>query len=382
MSIQMAKSARCYTLFTVLLSLACGSATGSPDGSPRIPTVQTQAPPVPQEAAPMAAAPDRSVDGPESAPQRPAQRATPDTAMPQRETSEPTPMGMLDAAVRAPDAAMPAQELPPSAVACDPRKVDGPAGVFFHHIHFNTTDPNADLEFYEKYFDAMPVDFCTKPGGAPATRATRTERGYFLYTQVGTPPDPTLNAYLEHIGWCHPDPASELQRHVMLGAPLWPLNAERGQCDTAASGQLPCNNYWYYLQAPNGARVEVALGPGPATMGFGHIHVMMGEDLTWYEKITNGRYADTAIDMVNITDVLEDESYLAGEMVTDTHAKPIDHIGFSTSSLEAERDRIQAAGLEIAEEITFKPEYGFRSFFMKSAKGIWVEIVEDSAFAP
>jgi catechol 2,3-dioxygenase-like lactoylglutathione lyase family enzyme len=293
-------------------------------------------------------------------------------------------MGLPDAAARAPDAAtvMPAQQVPPTAAACAPRKAEGPAGVFFHHIHFNTTDPNADLAFYEKYFGAMSVDFCTKQAGAPATRATRTERGYFLYSKVATPPDPSLNAYLEHIGWCHPDPAGELQRQVMLGAPLWPSNPERGQCETAAAGQQPCNNYWYYLQAPSGARVEIALGPGPATMGFGHIHVMMGEDLTWYKTITGGRYADTAIDMVNITNVLEDESYLAGEKVADTRGKPIDHIGFSTSKLEAERDRIAAAGIEIAEDISFKPEYGFRSFFIKSAKGIWVEMVEDTAFAP
>jgi predicted enzyme related to lactoylglutathione lyase len=174
---------------------------------------------------------------------------------------------------------------------------------------------------------------------------------------------------------------SELQRQAMLGAPLWKSDA-RGQCETAAAGTRPCNDYWFYMQAPSGAKVEIAMGPGPATMGFGHVHVIMGEDLTWYEKVSGGKYKDTAIDMVNITDVLEDEMYLAGEMVTDTRGKPIDHIAFSTTNLTAERDRIKAAGVEIAEDISFKPEYGFKSFFVKSAKGIWLEMVEDSPFAP
>ena len=294
------------------------------------------------------------------------------------------PQGMPGAAMLpAPDAGKPMQMMPtmPAAdAACAQRKVEGPTGVFFHHVHFNTTDPSADLAFYEKHFNAMSVDFCTKPGGAP-TKVSQTERGYFLYTKVATPPDPTLNSYLEHVGWCHPDPVSELQRQAMLGAPLWKSDA-RGQCETAAAGTRPCNDYWFYMQAPSGAKVEIAMGPGPATMGFGHVHVIMGEDLAWYEKVSGGKYKDTAIDMVNITDVLEDEMYLAGEMVTDTRGKPIDHIAFSTTNLTAERDRIKAAGVEIAEDISFKPEYGFKSFFVKSAKGIWLEMVEDSPFAP
>lgn len=287
------------------------------------------------------------------------------------------------AAASKPDAAAGGPTEPAAAdKACDARKVEGPAGVYFHHIHYNTTDPEADLAFYEKHFDVPAIDFCTRPGGGAPTRATRTDRGYFLYTKVASPPDPTLNAYLEHVGWLHQDPAAELQRQVMLGAPLWPANPERGQCETAASGTQPCNDYWFYMQAPSGARVEVALGPGPATTGFGHIHLIMGEDLTYFETITNGRFANGAIDMVNLTDVLEDESYLDGEMVTDTRGKPIDHFAYSTANLEAERDRIKAAGIEITEDISFKPEYGFRSFFMKSSKGIWVEMVEDTAFAP
>jgi catechol 2,3-dioxygenase-like lactoylglutathione lyase family enzyme len=374
---------RRYAWFALLLPLGCSGTDNAPQQT-ATQEAETQAP---QTAPPQQQTPPATAQ-----PQQPVQMPKPDASMATAAAAaaaaaagEPAtpPAGARDAgAMRVPDAATPPTTTPPAAAACDARKVDGPSGVFFHHIHFNTTDPDADLAFYEKYFEAMPIDFCTKPGGAPPTRATRTERGYFLFSRVDTKPDPTLNAYLEHIGWCHQDPAGELQRLVALGAPLWPSDPGRGQCETAAAGTQPCNDYWFYLQSPSGAKVEVALGPGPATMGFGHVHVIMGEDLTWYEKITGGRYANTAIDVVNITDVLEDEAYLDGQMVTDTKGKPIDHIGFSTSSLEAERDRIKAAGIEIAEDISFKQEYGFRSFFVKSAKGIWVEMVEDSAFAP
>lgn len=271
-----------------------------------------------------------------------------------------------------PDAAMPA----PASVTCMPRKASGAAGVHFHHVHFNTVDPNADLEFYEKYFGSKPVDFCQ--GGGQATRATQTERGYFLYTKVASPPDPRLNTYLEHIGWIHPDPNAELQRLVQLGAARYPLG--RSQCESAFAGQMACNNYWFYLQAPSGARVEVAKGPGPATMGFGHVHLIMGVDFTWFETVMGDGFKNKVIDMVNHTDVALEESILDMEMVVETRGKPIDHLGYSTIDLDAEKARILAAGVTLAEDISFKAEFGFRSFFVKSAKGIWIEILEDSPF--
>lgn len=251
-------------------------------------------------------------------------------------------------------------------------------GIHFHHVHFNTVDPSKDLEFYDKYFGATPEPFCMDKDKKTVTQATKTERGWFLYTRVDTPPDMKLNTYLEHIGWIHQDPAGELQRLVALGAPRYPVG--RAQCDTAFEGTAPCLDYWFYLVAPSGARVEVALGPGPATMGYGHVHLVMGEDYSFFEKVTNGAMKDQVIDGVNHTDAALLESVLMGEMIVDTKGKPIDHIGYSTSNLEMERDRIKAAGIAIAEDISFKPEFGFRSFFVESPKGTWVELVEDSKF--
>lgn len=262
--------------------------------------------------------------------------------------------------------------------ACAARAVSGLPGVHFHHVHFNTTDPDADLAFYEKYLNAKTVDFCTPAGQSP-TRATETERGYFLYTKVATAADPRLNTYLEHVGWIHPDPNAELMRLASIGAPRDTMIA-RAQCETAIAGTMACSNYWFYLQAPSGARVEVAKGPGPALMGFGHVHFIMGFDFPFLATATNGALQNKVIDQVNHTDVSLKEDTLAMEMVVDTRGKPIDHLGYSTIDLQAEKERIVSAGIAVAEDISFKPEFGFRSFFLKSAKGVWIEIVEDSAF--
>jgi len=279
------------------------------------------------------------------------------------------------------DAALPDAGPPP---ACAPRSVSGGPELHFHHVHFNTVDPEEDLAFFEKYFGAGPVDFCADADGNTLTRATRTERAWFLYTQVDEAPDPRLNTYLEHVGWVNAMTGAEFMRLVDLGVPLYPEG--RFQCPEAASGMSACavaglsDDYYFYVQAPSGARVEIALGPGPATSGFGHVHFIMGEDMTFFETVTDGAYTGGAIDMINHTDVSLQETLLMDEMVVDTRGKAIDHIAYSTTDLEATKARIEGAGIEIAEDIGMKPEYGFRSFFVRSPKGTWVELVEDAHF--
>jgi predicted enzyme related to lactoylglutathione lyase len=268
--------------------------------------------------------------------------------------------------------------------ACAPRSVSGGPEVHFHHVHFNTLDPEEDLSFFEKYFGAAPADFCADEGGNTLTRATRTERAWFLYTQVDQAPDATLNTYLEHVGWVNAMTGDEYTRMVELGVTLFPEG--RKQCPEAASGMKACpipglsDAYYFYVQAPSGARVEIALGPGPATSGFGHVHFIMGEDMTFFETVTDGAYDGVSIDTVNHTDVSLTEDLLSTETVVDTRGKPIDHIAYSTVDLEAAKTRIEAAGIAIAEDISFKDDYGFRSFFVRSPKGTWVEMVEDAHF--
>jgi catechol 2,3-dioxygenase-like lactoylglutathione lyase family enzyme len=335
-----------------------------PAAKPAAPTEQPAAPSGQADARAAAdASPSREMDAGKPQPQ-PAAR---DAATPADSGARPSTTS--DAAAMNPG-------MPQPSVACAPRPLSGAAGVHFHHIHFNTVEPDADLEFYEKYLGAKTVEFCASK--AEPTRATLTERGYFLYTKVKAAPDPRLNTYLEHIGWIHSDPNAELARLVGLGVPLYPVG--RAQCESAFAGEKACNDYWFYLQAPSGARVEVAKGPGPATMGFGHIHLIMGVDFPFFETVLAGAFMNKAVDMVNHTDVALEETILDSETVVDTRGKPIDHIGYSTLDLDAEKTRILAAGLTLAEDISFKPEYGFRSFFLKSAKGVWIEMVEDSPF--
>jgi predicted enzyme related to lactoylglutathione lyase len=270
-------------------------------------------------------------------------------------------------------------EVAAAGTGCPQRMVSGEARLHFHHVHFNSTAPAADIEFYVKYFDVKAIDFCVDGASGVATPAVQTDRGYLLFTTVGSAPDKGLNTYLEHVGWANQNPTMELRRQMMLDIPLWPPGDFR-QCQEVAQG-MSCQGIFYYVEPPNGARIEVSSTPGPSTSGFAHLHLngefpdfyarVLGEALETTEGTTN-------VDGVNLTNI--NRQTVMPENAVDSKGKPIDHLGFSTGDIDGTLARIMGEGIEIAEPLSFKPDYGFRSFMVKSPEGVWLEIVEDSQF--
>lgn len=264
---------------------------------------------------------------------------------------------------------------------CKARSVSGDGAMHFHHVHFNTSDPEVDMNFYAKLFGSEIVDFCTDPRTREVTRATKTERGYFLFTQVEDNPDKALNTFLEHVGWIHPAPAEEIARLAMLDAPFWP-GTDHYHCAEAAAGEAPCmvgETDYFYLLAPNNARIEVS--EGTRAPGFGHVHMVGGTDFEFFMTLTNGAFADMQIDEVDHIDFGVNEFLLDGDLV-DTRGRPIDHIAYSTTEFDDDKARIEGEGFEIVEDESFKEDFGFRSFFVRTDRGVWVEIVEDADFTP
>lgn len=281
------------------------------------------------------------------------------------------------------DAAVKADTGTPAANGCKARPIEGDGVMHFHHVHFNTEDPVVDMKFYEKLFGSEIVDFCTDQKTGTVAQATKTERAYFLYTKVEENPSKDLNTFLEHVGWINSDATAEMARLKALDAPFWP-GIDHYHCAEAMAGEAPCTvggTGYFYLLAPNNARIEVSEGPGPAPSGFGHLHMVGGTDFGFFMTVTNGAFADMNIDEVNHIDFGVNEFLLDGDLV-DTRGRPIDHIAYSTTDLDAEKARIEGEGIEIVEDTSFKEDFGFRSFFVRTDRGVWVEIVEDSDFAP
>jgi predicted enzyme related to lactoylglutathione lyase len=271
-----------------------------------------------------------------------------------------------------------------SELHCKQRAVSaGDGRLHMHHVHFNTQDPAANLALVEKFFNAKPIDFCVDESSPRTTRAAKTERAYFLYTKTNTPPANMRLNRLAHIGFNAPDVTAELERMLALDVPL----ADPSACATAAQG-TPCNTFsvlWYYVDTPESARFEVATGPGPSTSGFAHLH-FVAPSWSFYEDVLGNALQNASgtrhVDGVNLIDSGRTGMLDTSITYQETRGAAIDHVGFSTTDLDATLARIQATGVEIAEPISFKPEFGFRSFMVRSPEGVWLEIVEDQPFAP
>src|ERR1700692_3541369 len=65
----------------------------------------------------------------------------------------------------------------------------------FHHLHLNSVDPDAAIDFYTKQF---PSTTKTTLAGFPALK---TGNVYVLFTKVSTPPPTTPPTAIWHFGW-------------------------------------------------------------------------------------------------------------------------------------------------------------------------------------
>src|ERR1700683_574257 len=87
----------------------------------------------------------------------------------------------------------------------------------FHHLHLNSTNPDAAIAFYTKYFPSAVKDAFA---GYPAIRINKV---YVLFTKVGAPPPTTPQSAFWHFGWQVVDVRKNLATYKANGAPLLPL---------------------------------------------------------------------------------------------------------------------------------------------------------------
>src|ERR1700676_1781012 len=65
----------------------------------------------------------------------------------------------------------------------------------FHHLHLNSTNPDAAIDFYTKQF---PSTTKASVAGFPALKAGKV---YVLFTKVNAPPATEPQTAIWHFGW-------------------------------------------------------------------------------------------------------------------------------------------------------------------------------------
>jgi len=178
----------------------------------------------------------------------------------------------------------------------------------FHHLHLNSINPDAAIEFYTKQF---PATSRTTFGGQPALKSPNNV--WVLFTKVEAPPATQPQTAIWHFGWHVTDEEQTLARFkrsgtfllplytteeggtVAISSHTWPgtggvLGLTRPQiADAKARGVKPAGGAGFgYVRGPDDVMIEYQ-GNMPAER-FNHVHMYWEQPFCaqlWYQRHLN-----------------------------------------------------------------------------------------------
>ena len=282
------------------------------------------------------------------------------------------------------------------------RQDDKPAAsqfpvAHFHHLHLNTTDPAAAIDFYTSHFD------CQKDRFAGIVDAVRAQKSWLLFSKVSAPPAWSLNTAIWHMGWGAEDMKAEYERQLKLGSKFFePLTdiSDIGGNPNAKPGSF----YYAYVQSPDHALIELNTARHHQ---FGHLHLFSADPVAagrWYQKYFGARLlgsrsevrlyrgyqigpsASLMLDNVNLIIFpveYSKKAYAAhwqGKTeIESTKGRVFDHVGFSFDNLAEAVEKLRQDGVKVTDEI--RPGIGgkVKSAFIEGPDKIRIELVEGQA---
>jgi catechol 2,3-dioxygenase-like lactoylglutathione lyase family enzyme len=179
----------------------------------------------------------------------------------------------------------------------------------FHHLHLNSVDPDAAVDFYTRRF---PTSSKTSWGGLPALASPNDV--LVLFTKVPAAPATSPQTAIWHFGWHVTDTRQTLESYkgqadvallplyttdeggsVFISSDSWPGTGgvpgrTKAQiAEAKATGVQPTRTGGFgYLQGPDNALVEYA--GNHAAERFNHVHFYQDEPFCaqlWYQKHLN-----------------------------------------------------------------------------------------------
>lgn len=126
----------------------------------------------------------------------------------------------------------------------------------FHHVRLNVTDPAASIDYYKKFFSAVPIRY------RDASDALLTDRSFILFNTVSKPAPINASTSLWHIGWGGIDGQSEYKWRTEQGM--------KWEKDIVTVGKDEA--YFMYASGSNQEIVEI--WTGTPYQRYNHIHLL------------------------------------------------------------------------------------------------------------
>ncbi len=277
-----------------------------------------------------------------------------------------------------------------------------PAGLqmpeaHFHHLHLNTLDPKAAVDFYTSKFD------CEKARFAGLMDAVWAQKSWLLFTKVNKAPAWELTSAIWHFGWGAEDMKATYEKHVASGTKFFtPLT---DISDIGNPNAQPGRFFYAYIESPDKALIEIN------TAGhhrFGHLHLFSSDPVAageWYMKYFGAKRRSTTppsreprfyrshqigpsmsvtMDNVNIiiypveyTKKAHADHWKGKTEIESTKGRVVDHVGFSFDNLSDALEKMRKDGVKVTEE--FRTVGKLKFAFIEGPDKIRIELIEGHA---
>jgi catechol 2,3-dioxygenase-like lactoylglutathione lyase family enzyme len=264
--------------------------------------------------------------------------------------------------------------------AREARPQEQPA-VSFHHVHLNSADPQAAIEFYTRTFDV------TRKSSLAGFDGVQSENIHLLFNKVNEPPASSPDSAIWHFGWGSTAMEADYQKHLRSGIVFATPITRLG------SGLL-----FAYMKAPDGALVEINTSN---TRAFIHVHLYSDAPLCaadWYVKHLGAlsRSARSGPCEVPFAEPSEPLGVIRSPAATvrfgeisliiyprqrpkklvSPRGRVVDHIALGVSDLTGTLDRLRSSGVKVLEEPHRFGSSRSRAAMIEGPDAIAIEFVE------
>ncbi len=264
----------------------------------------------------------------------------------------------------------------------------------FHHLHLNSADPKAAIEFYPKHFDCETGKF------AGALDGIWAQKSWLLFTKVAAAPPSDILSTIWHFGWGAEDMPKEYQRQLDMGTQFGTPITDISDIGGGSGRGL---FYYAYVLAPDRALIELNTA---RHHHFGHLHLLSADPIAageWYAKHfgANVRYsrdkrmyrdfqigpsASFTLDNVNVIIYPVEYAYSQWpELWKDrktfepTKGRVVDHIGLSVDQLDASLARLKEEGVTITDAARSALGGKIKFAFVEGPDKMRIEVIEGHA---
>jgi catechol 2,3-dioxygenase-like lactoylglutathione lyase family enzyme len=146
--------------------------------------------------------------------------------------------------------------------------------VHFHHVHINSTDPDASIAFYTSKFD------CEKAAGPDGHDAIFAQKSWVLFNRVAKQPPSEILSGIWHIGWGAEDMPATYQKQLDAGTRFATPLTDISDLAGLARGRF----FYAYVDGPNHELIELNTA---SNHRFGHLHLLSADPIRaaeWYHE--------------------------------------------------------------------------------------------------